>query len=148
MLDIVAPVLTPDLAPFYSAITPTAFKGDPLGLSPKHRASVTATYTLPLDDSIGKISLGGTWVHTAKQVVSRATAIQFQTIRANDLINLNASWTGIMGSPVDLAFFMTNVTNEAVPLNVNNAWNSFGMESQIVNQPRMWGVRMRYSFGQ
>jgi iron complex outermembrane receptor protein len=42
---------------------------------------------------------------------------------------------------------MTNATNTAFPLNVNNAYNSFGFESQIVNEPRMFGFRLKYRFG-
>lgn len=147
VLKIATPVLAPELAPFYSDIRPTAFAGDPLALSPKNRLSVTGTYTLPLDRSIGKIGIGATFVYTDEFVMSRSTAQQFQVSPASNLLNLNATWSGVMGRPVDLSFFMTNVTNEKMLFAVNNAWNSFGMESGFINEPRMYGFRLRYSFG-
>ncbi len=133
--------------PFFTAAEPTAVAGGVLPLSPKHRFSLTGTYTLPLDESIGRISFGATWVYTASQLLSLATRAEFRYAPQTDLINLNATWADVAGAPVDLSFFMTNVTNEKFPLNVNNAYNSFGLESVIVNEPRMYGFRLRYKFG-
>jgi iron complex outermembrane receptor protein len=42
---------------------------------------------------------------------------------------------------------MTNATNRKFPLGVTSAYYSFGVESQITNQPRMWGIRLKYRFG-
>ena len=66
---------------------------------------------------------------------------------ATNLLNLNANWDSIFGSPIDAAFFMTNVTNEKFPVNVVNGFNSFGLESQLVNPPRMYGMRLKVRFG-
>lgn len=145
--DLVTPVLGPELAPFYSQIVPTAAKGGELGLSPKHRLSITGTYTLPLDPGIGKVSIGATYVYTADQIVSLATAPEFQRLPASNLVNLNLNWDGVAGLPIDLAAFVTNLTNEAVPVNVSNAYGSFGFESAMTNVPRMYGMRLRYKFG-
>jgi iron complex outermembrane receptor protein len=147
VLDLTQPTIPAESLQFFNEIKLTAVKGGPLSLSPEHRLSVTGTYTLPLDSSIGRISLGATYVYTAEQIASLATAPQFQKLPATNLLNLNASWNDIMGKPVDLSFFMTNATNEKFPLNVNNAYTSFGFESQIVNEPRMFGFRLRYRFG-
>jgi iron complex outermembrane receptor protein len=145
--NLVTPVLGPELAPFYSVIAPTVSKGGELGLSPKHRLSVTGTYTLPLDPSVGRVSVGITYVYTADQLVSQATAPAFTRLPASNLVNLNFDWNGIAGTPIDLSAFVTNLTNEAVPVNVSNAYGSFGFESQMTNMPRMYGVRLRYTFG-
>jgi iron complex outermembrane receptor protein len=152
--EINVPPLTPDLAPFYSAIIPTAGVGQPLPLSPRNRFTITGTYTLPIDQSVGKISFGATWVHTDSQYASRADdnfvgLIGYNPGRmpATDLLNINVSWNDVAGKPIDLSFFATNVTQEAFPVNVNNAFQSFGIESQIVNEPRMYGFRLKYRFG-
>lgn len=132
---------------FFTSYNPSAVEGGKLALSPKNRFSVTGTYMLPIDESAGRISFGATFVHTDKMVLSLGTAPQYQNSPASNLLNLNADWKGIMGSAVDLSFFMTNVTKEKMVLGVSNAWNSFGLESGIVNEPRMYGMRVRYSFG-
>jgi iron complex outermembrane receptor protein len=146
--EIVVPSLPAAVLPFYSAITPNTRAGLPLALSPKHRVSVTGTYTLPIDDSIGEISLGATLVHTSKQFLTIAVPAQFGNIKATNLVLLNASWKNIMRMPVDLSFFMTNATNEKYPLATTTAYNSFGGETQLPNEPRMWGFRLKYYFGQ
>ena len=53
----------------------------------------------------------------------------------------------MLGQPFDLAFFMTNATNEKFPLNVANFYGTAGFESQNPNEPRMWGFRLKYRFG-
>ena len=71
----------------------------------------------------------------------------FYKLKASDLVNLNASWDGILGTPIDLSFFMTNATNKKYILSVSQSWNSLGFESVIPNEPRMWGFRLKYRFG-
>jgi iron complex outermembrane receptor protein len=147
VLDLFLPPIPAAAQQFFTSYNPSAVEGGQLALSPKNRFSVTGTYTLPIDESAGRISFGATFVHTDKMVLSLGTAPQFQRSPASNLLNLNADWKGIMGSAIDASFFMTNVTNEKMVLNVSNAYNSFGLESGIVNEPRMYGVRLRYSFG-
>ena len=48
---------------------------------------------------------------------------------------------------VDTILPPTNVTDKAYPVNVTNGYNSAGFDAYVMNQPRMWGLRMRYSFG-
>ncbi|MCX7865368.1 MAG: TonB-dependent receptor, partial [Novosphingobium sp.] len=51
--------ITPPPVPIYFAqILPASVVGGPLPLAPKHRVTLTATYTLPIDERIGRISLG------------------------------------------------------------------------------------------
>ena len=48
----------------------------------------------------------------------------------------------------DISFFMTNVTNEKFPVAAGGFYNSFGFDSAPINEPRMWGFRLKYSFGE
>ena len=63
------------------------------------------------------------------------------------MLNLNASWNSVMGMPVYLAFFMTNVTNEARIVFPTQSWATFGGDGGHVNEPRTWGFRLKYRFG-
>jgi iron complex outermembrane receptor protein len=158
-------ITLPDLTntPFQSII-PTALAGAPLALSPKHRFTATATYTLPLDESIGKISFGATYVYTAKQYASRSddfitlangTRVPIETVFGfnpgllppTNLVNINVNWNSVFGQPIDAAFFMTNVTNKIYPVNLGTTLQTAGYENFIYGAPRMWGVRLRYRFG-
>ena len=145
--SIVTPVIPPETLVFYSQIVPNAVAGDRLALSPRNRLTATATYTLPLDKSIGAIALGGTVVYTSSQFLSRAIPDYLRTIPANTLLLLNASWKDVLGAPVDLSFFMTNVTNQKFPLATTTGYGSFSIEAQLPNEPRMFGFRLKYRFG-
>lgn len=162
LIDIVVPTLPPE-SPFAS-VRPTALVGDPLAYSPKHRLTASATYTLPIDESVGTISVGATYVHTSSQWSTRASEFIILTngtrvpsrdalgftpgfLPSFDLLNLNINWNGIFQSPVDASFFVTNLTNEIYPVAVGSGLATSGYENQLYGAPRMWGFRLRYNFG-
>ena len=66
----------------------------------------------------------------------------------NSSLNLNFNWERIAGSPLDLAVFATNVTNRKYPVNTAGGFEAFGFTALYYGQPRMYGVRVRYGFGQ
>lgn len=139
---------TPPLTPiYYAAVFPATDVGGPLPLSPKNRITLSANYTLPLDESIGQISFGATFVHTDKSFSTTPRASPNYIVRASDLLNLNASWNSVLGSNFDLAFFMTNVTNEGLILYSSQSYHQIGIDGGHVNEPRMWGFRVKYRFG-
>jgi iron complex outermembrane receptor protein len=137
----------PPLPAYYTALFPATEVGGPLPLSPKNRVTASASYTLPLDESVGRISFGGTFVHTDKNQSRSCIADPLCIVPEQNELNLDASWNSILGSPVDLSFFMTNVTNQGRILFPTGSFYYIGGEGAHVNQPRMWGFRLRYSMG-
>ena len=130
--------------------------GDELVFSPKNRLTVTGTYTLPLDESIGKISLGATFVHTDRQYASHSPdhafsigAIPFHVGRvpATDLLTLNLNWADVGGAPIDIALFATNVTNQNYRVASANGLSTLGADFAILGEPRMFGARLKFRFG-
>ena len=141
-------ITPPPLPIFFSQLVPVSAVGGPLAQSPKNRVTVTATYTLPLDQSIGEVSFGATFTHTdAHDVHTAQFAPLTHRLKAVDSLNLNVEWEGIMGGPVDLAFFMTNVTNQKRILYPIAVYPTLGAEVGYINQPRMFGFRMKVRFG-
>ena len=49
--------------------------------------------------------------------------------------------------PIDAAFYMTNVTNEHVILQANDNLLARGFVVVPIGEPRMWGFRLKYKFG-
>jgi len=138
-------------SPFIT-ITPTSILGAPFAYTPKHHLTATATYTLPLDEKYGRIAISGTWVYTSSSIndYSSPAFVNGQPLGytpANDLINLNVDWKGIAGSPIDASFFVTNLTNKTINVANTSAWRSAGVAEVLLNQPRLYGLRLRYSFG-
>jgi iron complex outermembrane receptor protein len=92
--------------------------------------------------------VGATFVHTDKQFFNRNSAPGYLYLPATDLLNLNANWDDVLGSPIDLLAFVTNVTNELIVVTNGGEYQSLGYESQQYAAPRMWGLRVRYKFGE
>lgn len=132
---------------YYSALNPSAIVGEPLVLSPAHKFTITGTYTLPLDESVGRVSVSATYTHTdANQAFSSLQAPN-NILPAADLVNVNLDWNSAFGQPIDLAFFMTNVTNQKLILYPNTGYTTLGVVGGQLNQPRMFGFRAKFRFG-
>jgi iron complex outermembrane receptor protein len=151
----IAPFSTTD--PLYQAANGNIAPGSPLELAPKNKVAVTGTYTLPLDPSIGRISVGATFVHTDKQLTNyvyptaadvAAYGGNFEFIQKTNLLNLNASWNNVVGLPIDLAAFATNVTNKKYFTYIPGLGGLTGSGAEFagVGQPRFFGGRVRYHF--
>lgn len=130
--------------------------GQRLPLSPKNRLTLTGTFTLPVDESVGDISFSATYTHTDSQITTYSNASAFAAgaipfdagiAPATDLLNLNLNWRDVAGAPIDLAVFATNVTKEKYYVAAANGLSSLGGEAIITGQPRFYGVRAKFKFG-
>jgi iron complex outermembrane receptor protein len=141
--------------PNYQPQTSQIEKGSPLALSPENKYALTGTYTLPLPESIGLVSIGATFVHTDEQLTSyayrdprilAAFGRDLGTLDSRDLLSLSMNWESIAGSPIDVSAFATNVTQEEYYAYVPGLATSGG-EFAVLGEPRMYGMRVRYRFG-
>jgi iron complex outermembrane receptor protein len=135
--------------------------GDPLTLTPRNKYSITGTYTLPLDPSVGTISFSANYTHTDSQVSCYSCALYpnvpsiyaLRRIQATDLLALNLNWHSVFGSPIDISGFATNVTGQKYYAYIPDfpgdpsSGTQLGFAMAQLGQPRMYGVRIRYSFG-
>jgi iron complex outermembrane receptor protein len=129
--------------------------GDPEVLSPKHKFTVSANYTLPLDESIGQVSFGVAYTYRTKMLVNyidrenpNPAIAAFSTLPSLGLLNLNFAWDSIAGSPIDLSLFATNVTKEKYYSYAAGLGSpEVGFETASVGEPRMYGLRLKYHFG-
>jgi iron complex outermembrane receptor protein len=137
----------PPLPIYYSALFPTADVGQPLALSPENKVTVTGTYTLPLDEKIGRVSVGATYTHVDANRAFSPRAAPNYLLPAQDLLNLNVDWQSAFGKPIDLSFFMTNVTNQELVVYPSGSYTTNGQVAGQLNQPRMFGFRFKYHFG-
>ena len=118
--------------------------GGPLAYSPKHRVTLAGNYTLPLPSSVGDVSLGANFVYTSELLSS---AGPLQVIQPTSQLNLDATWKGVMGSPVDLGAFVTNVTNNKYYTASMGVYSFLYVDGGSTNLPRMFGVRMKVHLG-
>jgi iron complex outermembrane receptor protein len=147
--QVTLPVL-PASSPYYLSGSESA--GDPLPLSPKNKIAISPQYTLPLPDSIGSVSFGATYTHTDKQItnyIDRDLPAPFTSLsyaQSTDLINLNLSWISIMGKPIDLTAFATNVTDRQYYTFIPGLAQGTQFETAPVGPPRMVGVRFKIRY--
>ena len=136
----------------YGSVAPNVQAGSSFVNSPKNKLTVTGSYTLPLDESLGRLSLGVTWV-AQSGYINDGSVPQFVNglglgfTPATNLVNANIDWRGVGGSPVDLSFFVTNLTKEAYNVANGGAWTGSGVAEIMLSPPRFFGVRVKYSFG-
>jgi iron complex outermembrane receptor protein len=150
----IAPVTTsdPNYVPDVGFISP----GTPLVLSPRHKAVMAGSYTLPLDKGIGAVSFGATYIYTSTQqanytyldpTVVATMGANYGSIGSHSLVNVDLSWNDIFGSGVDLMAFGTNVGNTKYFVFIPGLAGNSGTEFAAIGEPRMYGARIRYRFG-
>ncbi len=139
-------LVTPGIA-VPGTISDTTAEGEPLSYSPENSVVLSAVWMLPTPVELGDMRLSTTYVWTDEQQAVSEASSDFYLIDSYDLWNFNFSWNSVMGSPVDLSAFVTNAFDEEYVTYVSGLWNSGGLESGQVGQPRMYGARIRYNFG-
>jgi iron complex outermembrane receptor protein len=148
--------------------------GDDFTYIPMQSLTAAATYVLPLDAQIGKISLtaGAYWqdemstLPTAKELdlyktganpnttfgevnwtdATVAEMRKFSQVDAYAVYNLRADWRGVMGSAFDVAAYVDNVTDEQYVLGGLNVIDSGGYGAYHYGDPRTIGASVKYSF--
>lgn len=127
--------------------------GDPLTLSPKNKVSTTGTYTLPLSDRIGRVAVSATFTHTDSMTTNyvdrtslNPAIASLSTLPALNLLNLNLLWKSIGGTHFDSSLFATNVTDRQYYTYVPGIYTTTNFETAELGQPRMYGLRVRYSW--
>ena len=116
---------------------------EPLGLA-RWTYNLRATLDLPIPEAWGNLSLFANYAY----ISTRGTdANPGELLEPYGLLNLSANWRKVAGSDFDLQLFMTNATNKLYR-NTNAALSSLGFNSNIYGEPRMYGLRVRYNFGQ
>ena len=141
-------VPTPDQYPAGIAVfsgTTTA-EGEPLPYTPENQVVVSANYWLPLDAALGDLSANLSYVYIDEmQAVSKA-ASPYAVLPSYELFNLSLNWQRILTSPVDASLFVTNLFDKEYRTVVAGNWESMGMEVGRAGKPRMYGMRLRYTF--
>jgi iron complex outermembrane receptor protein len=129
--------------------------GDPEVLSPENKFSVSGTYTLPLDESIGRIAFNANYTWRDKMLVNYtdranldASVAAFSYLPSLGLLNLNLDWYSVGGSGVDLGAFVSNATNEHYYTFAAGLGDpQVGFETANLGEPRMYGARLKVHFG-
>ena len=137
-------------------LIPSSVAHEHLTYSPRHSVVASLNYRLPLPVEIGDVSLGATYAYTDKQLASAPpyndpfaglSGSPYAWMPSYEVVNFNANWNGIFGSNFDVGVFITNAFDEKYETYVAGLYNSTGFETRNVGVPKMWGAKVRYTFG-
>jgi iron complex outermembrane receptor protein len=120
--------------------------GVPFAYLPENKASLGATYKLPLAQTSGDYSLGLFYSYQSRFFDAPSVQL-FDYIEGYGLLNARVEWNHIFQTSLDASFFMTNVTDKAYRVGQYNDLVANGYITSFYGEPRMWGVQLRYRFG-
>jgi iron complex outermembrane recepter protein len=133
----------------YTKLDPAAapsLVGVPFSYLPENKASVGATYKLPVTRDTGEYSLGLFYSYQSR--FFDAPSVQpFDYIQGYGLLNARIDWNHIFQTTLDASFFMTNVANKVYRVGQYNDLVANGYITSFYGEPRMWGAQLRYRFG-
>lgn len=130
--------------------------GSPFANAPKHKASATVSYTLPLDAN-GELRFSTT-VYGQSRVFLNDQALRFVEVYGADLfdavsekgytaVNARIDWSDVLGSGFDAALFARNLTNKTYAYSGGVQLHSVGIANKMYAEPRTYGIELTYHFG-
>jgi len=136
-------------SPCVANTTGVGFCGEnAFGFTPRNKVGLSVDYQLPLAPAIGTITFGGTWNYQSKEWLTTTSTQDPHAVQpAYSLLDLRATWRQIYGRPIDLSFFMTNVTNTIYYAGSDDLEQNVGTNGVIYAPPRMFGFGLKYRFG-
>ena len=123
---------------------------------PRNVVDAAAHYTLPLGSDLGAVTVGGDWFYTSSYATynSRLPVTPIAPfgpyLPSYSLVNFDASWRNILRSSWDARVFVTNAANKEYIQGAASYLNasSLGIQELFYGAPRMYGVAVKYRFGQ
>jgi iron complex outermembrane receptor protein len=109
--------------------------------APDWSYNASATYTLPLDSDYGEVAVTARYFE-----ISEVDYGGNLLADGYDITDIRIDWYGVLGTAFDVAAYVTNVTDEEAFIGPSSSGSTFGINSGIFNEPRMWGASVRYSF--
>ncbi|WP_170150127.1 TonB-dependent receptor [Parahaliea mediterranea] len=123
----------------------------PFQNTPEHIASLNFNYFLPLGENLGDLEFFAS-VNYQGETYSSATTSPLDDpgawIDDYTTVNLSMEWNRLFGSNLDARAFVTNATDETYAINEYvGLRQSSGFTNTVYGEPRMYGISLRYRFG-
>lgn len=117
----------------------------PFSYVPSWTVNAYARYTLPVDESVGDITLSYNFRHQTS-FVNSDTPQPSQVIAGYQVSDVRLDWDNIGGTRLGMSVFVNNVFNRYYNNYSTNLLSSLGVGTVMIGAPRMVGVQGRYSF--
>ncbi|MDP3494985.1 MAG: TonB-dependent receptor, partial [Hyphomonadaceae bacterium] len=121
------------------------FSNTPFLYVPANKFSLDGRVAIPIPAETGQLGFRASYSWQDDQRVA-ADPQPFDTIPAYGLLNLRLEWEEVMGGPIDIAVFGTNVTDEEYRVTSNAGYNTSGWVGTIYGEPAQYGLSLRYRY--
>lgn len=111
--------------------------------------SVYASLDIPVPENWGNVSAFLNYSHVSRQATAPMGNAQTQSksvLEAYGLLSASVTWAGVASLPLDVTVFGNNLTNKLYRIGNSNTINDLLVNSSLYGTPRMYGVKVRYSF--
>lgn len=130
-----------------SASASAILAGAPFPYTPKHKFSLGATYVTPLG-GIGDLGLAVNYSRQSQVSTAQTNASFYRFLPAYGVLNASIDLRNAGGSGLDVGVFATNLADVTRPVGVADFYaSSAGVVGLTYNEPRMYGIRIGYHFG-
>jgi iron complex outermembrane receptor protein len=121
--------------------------GKRLPFAPKNKYGINVKYTLPVPDYWGDLSVNAGLSYQGKYLTTDQVQPTVYEIGGYSLVNFGVAWKNFARTPVDVELFMTNAFDKKAIAAGQVFYYSAGTADASYIEPRMFGLRLRYSFG-
>jgi iron complex outermembrane receptor protein len=130
---------------FRNPFTGANLSTQPFARAPANARSASARIDLPVPSDFGDASVGVRYFaqdeYSVTDTFNPLTSIQ----SAYEVFDFFGDWNSVGGSDVDLSFFVNNAFDDE---SVMTVFSAGPVHSGLPNEPRTYGVRVRYNFGE
>jgi iron complex outermembrane receptor protein len=120
--------------------------GHRLPFAPEHKYGINVKYDLPVPEEWGDLSVNGSVSYQGHYLTTDQVQPTVYEIGDYSLVNFGVNWKNFAQTPVDVELFMTNALNKKAIAAGQVFYYSAGTADASYIEPRMFGVRLRYTF--
>lgn len=131
---------------FLDVATGDQLTNRPFPFLAKNRLNLSANYRIPLSDALGELSLGANWAYSSSYSLS-VFEDPLGIENGYNQLDLRADLSDIGTEGFSIGAFVNNVTNEVYKIGGVPIYSVLGTTSVLYNEPRTWGLQLRYRFG-
>ena len=120
---------------------------------PQNTVTATVRYTLPLDQSLGDISLQANMYYQSEMIRSERSPIVPDDIEdlvrvqdSYEVYNYQIDWESVMGSQFDVSLWIKNATDEEYVVGGQTVLAQLGSALYNYGEPRTYGLSLNYTF--
>lgn len=110
--------------------------------------NLNATLDIPVPEQWGDWSILANYTDVASQWTAGRPVEPGNMLAGYGLLNMSLAMKNIGQSGLDVTLFGTNLTNKLYRVSNNNVFGSSFTNSTLYGEPRMFGVKVRYNWGQ